>query len=707
MRSTKFSCERTLFIKDLTRFWPLWAAYTLLWFLLIPLNIFNQGESLAHTYAEFDLSGWAGNLAMEAVCQYTGTIIAVIYGVLCAMAVWSYLYNSRSVNMTHALPVRREGQFAAHFLSGVTFFVLPHAVILLLTLVAGLVTGSHGDFLRAVGAMGILTLMCLFFFSLATLCAFVTGHLVALPAFYLIFNFLASGLAGLLDWVAANFLFGFTTDLSQSKIVEWLTPARRMFSQLDWMYDYEWNDLMGSSTRLTGIPTHEDGIAVPVTTRLEGLSLVLVYALVALVLAALALLLYRRRHLECAGDVVAVPWLRPVFQYGVAFCAALAGAYMLVDLLGRRDRMLLTVLLILWGIIGFFAARMLLQKSLRVFKDGWKGAAAVGAAMALLCLGLTVDVFGLERKIPDAERIVSVYISGPDSLPGDGASYPHVTTDDPALIRQVLALHQTVIEHRKQLKEALDAQRREGRPADGAVRSISIEYQLDNGSFLARDYRQLRVSQEDLNDPSSIAAALRALLDNRDFVRLGYNLDAVQPDRLTQVAVRGLDSVKSTQNTKVGERIYYSPLSDQATLAQQEGDGDAYQAGQTFMAKEGPIATAETVSDQNAGLYPASVEALAALWRAVEADFDAGNLGRRWLFADEAYYEHAGLANLDFSWYERAESAYGEVYYNQRSLNIALTTQAEHTFAALEDLGVFDNGGYIVNFNGDRVYPSK
>lgn len=31
---------------------------------------------------------------------------------------------------------------------------------------------------------------------------------------------------------------------------------------------------------------------------------------------------YRRRHLESAGDVVSVRWVRPVFKYGVAFCTA-------------------------------------------------------------------------------------------------------------------------------------------------------------------------------------------------------------------------------------------------------------------------------------------------------------------------------------------------------------------------------------------------
>jgi len=695
----------TLVKKDLARFWPLWAAYTLLWFLLIPLDIFNQGRSYARVYGTFGLSGWAGYQAMQAVCEFSGPIVSFIYGVLCAMAVWSFLYSPRAVNMTHALPVRREGQFAAHFLSGLSFSVLPHAIILVLTLIAGLATGSRGDLLNAAGAMGILSLLCLFFFSLATLCAFTTGHLVALPVFYCIINFLAYGLAGLLDWAASQFLFGFTTALSRSTAVGWLTPMQLLSGQLRWRFDFVWDGTGGgTATSLFGVPQPSDG-GVAVTTRLQGLHIVLVYAAAALVLAGLALLLYRRRQLETAGDVVAVPWLRPVFQYGVALCAALAGTYVLADLLGRRDRLVLAVMLVLWGVLGFFAARMLLQKSLKVFKTGWKGAAAVAASMVLLCLGMEADVFGLERVIPDADRVVSVYVSGPDSMPSDGARYPHFTTEDPVLIRQLLAVHQTVIDHRQELKSALDAYRREAsRPADISYRSFGVDYELDDGSFLDRDYDFLVISPEELDYPESVASALNALLADPDFVRLSYGLDSVEENRLTEVTIDGVG------NTEKGQVTYYSPLSDHAALVQETADEFAYESGDlpspvpTVLPSEGPAAAREWDSDL--GLCPAASEELAALWRAVEADFDAGNLGRRWLFAgSDAYGENTCSTDLRFYWNQRMEDGNGQLYYSQQSVSITLTPYARNTLAALEELGLFEDGAYIADYLGKRVYP--
>ena len=699
----------TLLKKDLTRFWPLWAAYTVLWFLLIPLEIFNQGAYMARTYAEFGLTGWAGHWAMQQVCElhgaffFDGITLSAVYGVLCAMAVWSYLYSARSANMTHALPVRREGQFAAHFLSGTAFFVLPHALIFVLTMVAGLATGSRGDLLNAAGAMGILSLLCLFFFSLATLCAFVTGHLLALPAFYLIINFLVYGLTGLLDRVSSRFLFGPATGLSESEAVMWLTPVATLGRALDWNYEFVSGELTGSTNALGGIPRPENGsVDYAVTTRLEGLHVVLIYAAVGLLLAGLALLLYRRRHLETAGDVVAVPWLRPVFQYGVAFCAALAGTYILADLLGRADRTVLTVLLVLCGVVGFFAARMLLQKSLRVFKTGWKGALAVAAVIVVLCLGLTFDVLGVERVIPDADQVASVRVLGPNSGPGDTGSSPALTAEDPALIQRLLAVHQTVIDHRKELKANLDAyrsDRSDSLPEGVRYRGFEVTYTLQNGGFLRRNY-ELIVSPAELEDPNSVASALDGLLNDPAFNRLNYELDDVEADRLTEVGVNGLE------NAEKGEATFYSPLSDHAALEQQVEDAYFYEYESGGQPGDRPAAQVETRSSYGLDLRPASTEELAALWRAVLADFDAGNLGRRWLFSDsDEFDEKTCAASLEFYWNTRVEDGSGEVYYRQDSLNVQLTPQAANTFKALEELGLFEDGAYIANYNGERVYP--
>ena len=94
-------------------------------------------------------------------------------------------------------------------------------------------------------------------------------------------------------------------------------------------------------------------------------------AQVGVALAGLALVVYRSRQLESAGDVVSVSWVRPVFQYGVAFCCAIALGTMFDNIFSSllpRNAWVLLVWMLVWGAFGCFVAAMLRRKSVWVFK---------------------------------------------------------------------------------------------------------------------------------------------------------------------------------------------------------------------------------------------------------------------------------------------------------------------------------------------------
>ena len=64
------------------------------------------------------------------------------------MAVWGYLYNSRSVGLMHTLPVDRTGLFVTNTLSGLAMMLIPYAVVgafsCLIALFWGAVTLASG-----------------------------------------------------------------------------------------------------------------------------------------------------------------------------------------------------------------------------------------------------------------------------------------------------------------------------------------------------------------------------------------------------------------------------------------------------------------------------------------------------------------------------------------------------------------------------------
>ena len=88
------------------------------------------------------------------------------------------------------------------------------------------------------------------------------------------------------------------------------------------------------------------------------------YALAGLVIALIALLLYRTRKSEMTGSTVAFPWATPIFKYGVAFCTAVAlGQFLYYFLFGQyrssgNDSLPGTILcMAAAGLVGYFVAR--------------------------------------------------------------------------------------------------------------------------------------------------------------------------------------------------------------------------------------------------------------------------------------------------------------------------------------------------------------
>ena len=145
--------------------------------------------------------------AYYTVLSYGVPVISIVYAILCAMAVWSYLYNARSVGLMHTLPIRREGLFLTNLLSGLVMMAIPYAVTGVLTVLVTMLSGGFepvGVLVTILGVAG----ESVFFFGLATFCAFIVGNVFMLPALYALFNFLAVLTDFTVNLLAQGFCFG-------------------------------------------------------------------------------------------------------------------------------------------------------------------------------------------------------------------------------------------------------------------------------------------------------------------------------------------------------------------------------------------------------------------------------------------------------------------------------------------------------------------
>lgn len=488
MRSKTSYFNGTLFKKNLSRYWPLWGLASF-GGAMFPLAMLLE---LLHNGFQF-WSPLETRQAYYTVLSYGVPVISIVYAILCAMAVWSYLYNARSVGMMHTLPIRREGLFVTNVLSGLTMMAIPYAVTGVLLVLVSLLFGGFepmGVLVTVLGVMG----ESLFFFGLATFCAFIVGNVFMLPALYGLLNFIAVLTDFMVNLLAQGFCFGLNS--SYSGTVEWLSPVVYLIQKIspNSTYETQWvTDRLGGQRYETSVLT---------SVTLENGWLIAAYAAAGAALLGLAWLLYRRRRSESAGDVVAVGWMKPVFRYGCAVYAAILGGRLLYALLwesfqnGQYFAILPMILcMIAGGAVGYYAASMLLAKTPRVFKTTWRGMLAVALGCAALCSAMKYDLFGVTRRVPapDSVKLVNVYAAG--------SNYYLTPGKDDALIEKVRTLHQTIIDDKDYILEyssrthyyldedtASTEMTAEDAGAQSTISNIRITYMLNSGLKVERRY---------------------------------------------------------------------------------------------------------------------------------------------------------------------------------------------------------------------------
>ena len=497
MQSMTLSSDRALMRADWRRFWPLFFGYAAVWLCALPLGLWSQ-----RSWAYYDLERYS---ALENVSDYlrdctaASTIVSAFFGVLLAMALFSYLMNSRSVGLMHSLPVTRGRQFYAHFFVGVQIFTLVHVAVGAIALLVQ--AGLGAVYLRGtLEWMAVAELSCLFFFALATLCAMVTGWLLAVPVIYAGVNFLFAAFYLLFSTMADMFYWGMGgTDWPAW--LDWLTPSVRMFSIVSDHREVALDDRHFIS-RLSS----------------DAWSTLLIYTAAAVVLVAAAYLFYRLRHSETAGDAIVFSWLRPVVLYVISLAGGIGLGLLLWYLIGYdyENSSIIALLLcqIFAGLIVYFGVQMLLHKSFKVFnRRGWLGAALLAVLLIAAGLAVRFDLFGVARYVPRTDKVGSASIENYETFRfADDLTRPET-------IEKLTAVHEAILAQGEPTAAEIDdaVKRAETHPDQVAYMTLSLKYTLTNGTHVRRWYSvvvekdtPLHMALNDLyNDPQVRSSSAR------------------------------------------------------------------------------------------------------------------------------------------------------------------------------------------------------
>ena len=441
MKCRTSSSDLAILKKDLTRFAPVWlglCAYLLIW-----------GMTLLTSDYVYN------SMAYEPIAPIFAPILSIV--------LFSYLFDPNECFMVHSLPIRRERLFGIHVLSGLLMFLVPTAVFCFVTRNVAEQTAMYRFLFTAAEF--------LLLFSIGVLCAMLAGRIIGAAGIFLFIM----ALPGMLDYIVQDL---------------YLPSLPGVYLMMDF---YAWNPLLIVSA-------YANFYDRTTFVALDWLFLGAV-VLISMALLGVSLLLYRKRKLEHAGDLLSVSTLEPVF----AVCAFFSGAAIMTAMFYGPDAT------VLGAVVGYYGYWMLSRKTARVFTKK-VNLGLVGLLAFFIVSGLVVESDPLDRVhyVPETEQIETASLR---TAPG---SLDRLETTDPALIDRIMELHRDLLEI------SVDGGQNSGGP------QFHIVYELTNGQTIQRNYtcgNESLIDQWDwlLSQPEAIFGS-----ENPEFARV-----AVEEDHFT------------------------------------------------------------------------------------------------------------------------------------------------------------------------------
>ncbi|MBR4026170.1 MAG: ABC transporter permease [Lachnospiraceae bacterium] len=458
MKSKISFFNKTLFWKNVTLYWPLWSVYTLMLLMALPINLlFTYNNS----YAMFTMDD---KLAQLGHCLSISIYIVLIVGMAVAtgILVFGYLYNSRNANMIHALPVDRTQLFGTNVLSGLAFMIVPQIITFVVTVFVCLSEG-----VTAIEYLGIwlLIMMVTSFiaFAVVTICAFCTGNGFGYLIYLVALNFFSTIISSVIQVVINIFGYGASYgDVIPQSLVNLFSPLLAFMVEVDIYNRY-----------------NEEGYFAGI--EIEGLPVIVIYFVVAIIMYAVAYVIYKKRHIEHAGDLITVGFVKPIFRWGIGTtCGILLGlciseVFREIGIYFSIPILILVMLCV--GIIFYFAADMLVKKSFKVFqKKNWIQC-GMFSVFLVVCFGILYQFSNYyEMYIPKQENVKMAYIDYNYSMHFEGEE-----------VGKVIELHKELLSN-KDVYEDFIYKNRYNYLDDIDYQTVSINYILENGISCRRYY---------------------------------------------------------------------------------------------------------------------------------------------------------------------------------------------------------------------------
>lgn len=431
--------SKAIFLNNYKRFFFLPVLHFIVLLFSGPFSMgMTINEALMHNGGKLSHDAFIDVAQMSFGSAFCSRFYLMVMSIVIAVALSSYMYVARNSYMMHAFPIKRSTLLFTNIITGLSMLIIPGAAVALISsfIIAAGGTSCIG-FVWA--SFGLMVLMILFFFGLATFSTMATGNFPGGIVIYVIFNYIYVGIVTVVGLLAQPFMWGITLRFPFQGL---LSPIVRM-GEIVYRMSFAFYD------------SHKE--AMPDS----GIIYLVACALAGIVFFLLAWAVYRRKNVESAGSLLPMSWTRPIFRWGISFAISAFFIFFITAFrtFGYENPVsnILAIYLVCFAVFGsvsFIAVQMLIKKSIRVFnKKLFIEMAAMIAVFFVITVCLRFDIAGVTKYVPEPERIeeVSLIVSGTEF---DGTNFNTVT--DKEEIMDLTKLHKKILENESVLRDGTE-----------------------------------------------------------------------------------------------------------------------------------------------------------------------------------------------------------------------------------------------------------
>ena len=471
MTPTTLYSDKKLFVSfyknSLSRIKGVALIYGILMFITYPMFYFiNIGEAMRRLALGQNYYGFEGYLDMypSAALFFFAVIAAAVISL--SVIANSFMHSKKSVDVFHALPVRRPVMLLANFAAVCTAMFVLEAVCYIIIGITSIFTIPIPTIPLIVEFIRVFVLT-MAIAAIAVFCAVCANTALDGAIFTAAFNAIVPCCTLLIIALFDLFIHGF---VAENEVIRFSVR----FSPVCMLYQTYFYDVI-SYTALDNI----------------------IYIAFTAVILAVSCRLYVKRKSERAqsNNTSGV-----IYRFIITAASVGGGAFwgfIFAELFGWGDRNTATNIIIscLFTVVIYLIFNAI---TTRRVNPGKKGFVWMAVSLALTCglfASITTGFFGMETYLPAIEEVenVRIYYGGEYEnisryIPDENGRYRYVHGANDGVVLEKTEDIAVVHNMHREIVDGLSVYGEEGAPYDGHRIRFEIEYTLDNGRTVKRDY---------------------------------------------------------------------------------------------------------------------------------------------------------------------------------------------------------------------------